>query len=285
MNIFKHIITAFYKSFYDYTWVAAQRHSLMRAVVYFFVFFFVVVGARGWFFMKSAPAAIGEHWQTFETTLPDFSIEKTDEGFTVLGIEQPYTQELEEDGETVIVYVDTVSTSSISMEDVLGEYDNTYAVLITSKKIKFFDPETGRTEVEDIGRLPNFSFTKAQIGEEITQWTDSLFPGLYLLGVFLFTLFLGAGKLIYALLLSWFIYVMARSDKKAWKYGEVFTISLYALTLPILIEWAISVFYTGIPFLYSILILGIMYAIVYKSDSDTPVGKIDTPKVPEPPKK
>lgn len=264
MNLIKHIATAFYKSLYDFKWIALQRQSFIRAFAFFFVFFFAVVGVRGWFFMEDAPAAISGHWETVQAELPEFSIEKTDDGLSFVGLDQPFVKEFEEDGEQVTVYIDTVSTSSVSIEDVLGEDADRYGVIVTSKKLKFFDPTTGRTEVENISQLPNFSFTKAQVGEEIAKWTDKLFPGLFVAGVFFFTIFLGVGKLIYLLILSWLAYVVARSDKKQWTFGQIYTIGLYAIAPAILFQFVVTFFNTQIPYVYSLLALGMMYMVVYK---------------------
>ncbi len=71
-------------------------------------------------------------------------------------MEQPYKYTFEEDGESVLVYIDTVSTSSISVDDVIGEDEEMYAVIVTSKKVKFYDYESGHTDVEDINQLPDF---------------------------------------------------------------------------------------------------------------------------------
>ncbi len=285
MNIFKHIITALYKSLYDFKWIAAQRHSLLRAFIYFFVFFFVVIGVRGWFFVQDAPSAVIGYWETFETEIPDFSVEKTDDGLSFVGLDQPFVKEFEEDGKSVLVYIDTVSTSSISVEDVLGDEEEMYAVVVTSQKMKFYDYESGHTDIENVRQLPNFAFSKAQMGEEITKWADRIFPGIFFAGVFFLTLLLGAGKLLYLLALSWLVYVIARADKKTWKFGQVYTIGLYAITIAVLVQWGITFFYTEVPYIYSILALVMMYLVVYKGLTGTKdIGPSDVPKVPEPPK-
>ena len=102
------------------------------------------------------------------------------------------------------------------------------------------------------------------MGEEIAKWTDKLFPGLFVAGVFFFTIFLGVGKLIYLLILSWLAYVVARSDEKQWTFGQIYTIGLYAIAPAILFQFVVTFFNTQIPYVYSLLALGMMYMVVYK---------------------
>jgi len=287
--MFKHIITAFYKSFYDFKWITLQRGKMAYAFFYFFVLFFVVVGVRGWFFIQDIPTNIVAHWDMVETNLPeDFFVEKNDDGLSVIGVDQPYIQEFKEDNDTVLVYVDTVSTSSISIEEVLGTSTDRYVVLVTSKKLKFFDPHAKKTESEDVAQLPNFSFTKQQVGNEIAKLTERFLPGIFIVGVFFVTVFFGVGKLGYLVILSWLVYTVARADKKLWKFGQVFTIGLYALTIPILFQWGVQTFLPfSIPYIYTLLVGVMMFGVIYKGGaqekSDTPGGQPPLPEPPTPP--
>jgi hypothetical protein len=288
MNIFKHIFTALYKSTHDFKWIAAQRYKMVRAFVYFFVLFFVVVLIRGGLFVQKVPNQIASHWGEVESTLPDFSIEVADGELAISEIEQPYRHIFEgDDGESLLLYIDTLTTSSVGTEEALGENEDMYAVILTSKKVKFYDHELGRTETEDVGQFPAFSFTKDQIKTEIEKWTEGAVPTLFVVGVFLVTLFMGLGKLFYLLILSWLVYVVARADKKPWKFGQVYTVGLYALTIPILFQWILqAVLSITIPYVYSILAFAMMFGVIYKGGAkDDKESPGEQPEVPEPPKK
>lgn len=252
--------------------------------MYFFVVFFFVVGVRGWFFVKEVPQAITEYWETIEADIPEFSVEKTSEGLLFSNIEQPYIYTFEEDGESVLVYIDTVSTSSVQVDDVLGEDTERYTVIMTSQKLKLYDYKSGRTEIENIRQLPDFSFTKSEIGDELKTFAVNIFPGVFFVGVVFLTVVLGIGKLIHLLILSWLVYVLARADKKPWKWKHVYTIGLYAITIATILQWLLTFFYTSIPYVYSIFSLFIMYMVVYRGLGDKKNNSPDQPSISEPPK-
>lgn len=274
MNILRHIITASYKSLYDFKWITLQKDKTFLSFVYFFAFFFVIVSLRGLFFVQDIPKNFASHWEVIYSSFPkEFYVEKNDSGLSLSGLDQPYITEFKDDNYLVTVYIDTVSTSSVSVDDVIGDSaTDKYLVLVTSKKFKFYDPSTKKTVTEDIGNLPNFSFTKEQIGNEVVKLKERMFPGLFFVGVLIFTIFFGAEKLFYLLFLSWFVYIFSRADKKAWRFAQVYTIGLYAITLAILVQWGLTFFYLDIPYIYSILAFVMMYLVIYRGTQEDKGG-------------
>jgi len=287
MNIFRHIFIAAYKSVHDLKWMASQRQYRGRAFAYFFVLLCVVVGVRGWFFVHDVPSIMSEQWNRIESQIPDFRVEKNDEGLSVTGIDQPYIHTFEEDGDRVLVYVDTVTTSSIRIEDVIGTSTDTYAIVVTSKKIKFFDKDTEQTQTEDVSQLPQMSFTKADVGNEIRTLDDTFPTWIFIFGVVCVTLFWGIGKMAHLLLLSWLVYAVARADKKPWTLWQIFVVSLYASTIPIVLQQGMTLLFGyPIPYIYSIVAVAILFAIIYKGSAGIlPEKPGVSPDVSEPPKK
>ena len=268
MNIFKFLITALHRSVYDPVWVAKQRGSLGRAIVYAILFLFIVVSVRGILLFKDAPKEITSIWEHMSATVPDFSATLEDGSLLVEGIEQPYTFVIDEEGEDeVLLYINTIATSSIAIEDVMtvAKDESSHVFLITSKKLKIFDADTGETNIEDLSQFPNFATTKDEIGEYVISFAQTYLPWIIAIGAIVVTLFVSIGKALFLLLMSWLVYIIARADKKQWKMKEIYTVGLLVLTVPVLVQWFIlPILSVPIPFVYSFLLAGYMFWVVYK---------------------
>ncbi|PIR76457.1 MAG: hypothetical protein COU32_02100 [Candidatus Magasanikbacteria bacterium CG10_big_fil_rev_8_21_14_0_10_42_10] len=286
MKFFKHIVTAGYKSTYDFVWMAEQRTRLGRALVYFFLLFFFVVLAVGYSFARELPSLALRYWSDVTSSAPELVVSVQNGTLSVDGLEQPYRHifDSEDNGDSMLVYVDTVSTSSVSIDEARGDVTESIPTLVvTSKLIKVYDEHLDVVQTEYIEHFPAFSLTKDQVGERIRSLSDAIIPWFLLLGVFVVTFVLGAWKLSYLAILAWLVYVVARADKKPFTYWQIVTIGLYAITVPTLIQGISILIGQQIPFLYSVLLLFFLFGAVYKGmgKKSLPTDTIDPPKEKE----
>ncbi len=287
MNFFKHIATAFYKSLYDIHWIAQQRGYLARALAYFFVFLFVTLCILLGILGRTASPRLSEVWDDIRADAPDATLTISEGTLSVTGLDQPYRHEFAfENGVTGVLYVDTVTTSSVALNDILGEADHVPVVLVTSKKIKMYDASGAEPFVENMSSFPNTTLRT----EEVTSVIDGITAGRAVVGILLLlslivTVFVFGTKLVSLLVVAWLVYVVVRADKKAWTYRQIYTAGLYALTIPILVD-AISMLVLGapLPFVHTILLFVILFGIIYKGETKAPhVHEHTVPPSPPPP--
>ena len=266
--------------------MAEQRTRLGRALVYFFLLFFFVVLAVGYSFARELPSLALRYWSDVTSSAPELVVSVQNGTLSVDGLEQPYRHifDSEDNGDSMLVYVDTVSTSSVSIDEARGDVTESIPTLVvTSKLIKVYDEHLDVVQTEYIEHFPAFSLTKDQVGERIRSLSDAIIPWFLLLGVFVVTFVLGAWKLSYLAILAWLVYVVARADKKPFTYWQIVTIGLYAITVPTLIQGISILIGQQIPFLYSVLLLFFLFGAVYKGmgKKSLPTDTIDPPKEKE----
>ncbi len=286
MKFFKHIVTAFYKSMYSMTWLAEHRVSFGRALGYFFIFFFGIVLIGGYGVAREFPSKALTYWDEVSGSAPEFTVSVQQETLSINGLEQPYRHVFDSgDGETFLVYVDTVTTSSVSIEDARGDVsDKISTVILTSKLVKIYDQNLKNVQTENFKNVPSFSLTKEQLSEKIATFFQKTMPWLLVLMALFVTFFLGMWKLLYIGFVAWLVYVVARADHKPVTYWQVFTIGVYALTVPTLVQLLMFMTAVPAPYVYSIVLLGYMFGAIFygiKKSQQPPMLDLPPPESPQ----
>jgi hypothetical protein len=146
--------------------------------------------------------------------------------------------------------------------------------LVTKHSIIFPDKDKG-LKVRSFSGSDDFTLNKGVYDSYVptaVKWIDRI-PWFISVGIpllLLFWAFIGPGFSIighlgYLLLTSVFLLVVAAVLRSKWSYGRIFTVSLYGLTLPIVISTLWGLCCSFPPFLFSIVFVGWMSVVIAKS--------------------
>lgn len=264
---------AFIKSFYDIEWLRRQKKNGKQSATYVVLLILVLSIMFSVFALFHVNRIGGQLKTDILVQIPNFELHMEDAVLTVSELEQPFTFSFDEDVDSFLLYVDTVTTSTLTIEDI-ERAENQNVVLITQKEISIFDAQNGNTQVNDYKDIPNDTLTKT----DIISWFDDLmnrkatiFAGLLVL---IFVL-LGVGKMIYLLILALIIYIVQQIAKKHYTFGELFTIGLFAITGPSIIVMLLRIFGYAIPYLYTILVLAYLLTIIFFKQDEIVVEKVE----------
>lgn len=258
--------TALYKSLYDVAWLKANKENRAGAWKYFFGFTAVltigtVAVMSGSLFSEIKPAR-----EKALAAMPEFAAVFKGGELSITGLKQPFTYRGDSKDETkFVVVVDTVSTTTPELATLLDNEES--GILITKQKAEFFDAkqQSGRTQYWQ--NMPDTSFNRARAASLITKFSSPPFLVLLLviIGLFLFAGLI-IGKLFLIIIATLIALIVARLAKRAWQWRELFTVGLFAITLPSLASLVLPFFgvATGhVPFL---VLIAFMLALVLTKD-------------------
>lgn len=267
----KSFFSAFYKSLYDAEWLKAARLASGPAWRYFcllvLVFSLVAIVPIGLEFRDFVHGLN----RSFVTSAPDFQANLKGGKLTIERLEQPFVYRSAD----LIVIVDTVSTSSLAVEQFVTS-TNVSTLLLTANRAELRDSRTGEGKVQTWSNLPDYSFSKndvvAMIASLAGPWSTvgailAIFIGLYV-GFFIM-------KLYDILLVTLLVSVFARLSGRAMKFSELFTIGLYAGTLPSILGMIAILTGVGFSYLQFLALLAFMLAMVFtKGEIESPKSKV-----------
>lgn len=272
MKFFK----TFYDSIFDFRALAGQRANIKGGLAYFFILIFVLTLGFGSFVS----------WQTvkfykmvkveFQNQVPDFQADFESGKLKITKLEQPYNFEYITLGREnfnstrLFIYVDTVSTSTLTGVERLNSLlkDKTDVVtLLTDEEIIFYNGNKGgETTINKFSEIPETSFDK----EKIKGFLDKAgqYMPLVIFGIFVIVYFSQAFfKMLFLVFWSLILLVVSKIAKKGWKYKELLSVGLFAITLPATFSFFYFIFNWRLPFVYIILYLVIMILVIFKAES------------------
>lgn len=258
----KYFFTAFYKSLYDSAWLKAVRVFPGKAWSYFcllvFVFSLIAVVPTGLAFRSFSQ----EFGQNFSASAPSFQANLKSGKLTIEKLKQPFVYHLSD----FTLVIDTKSTSSVEIEKFVTSTAGS-TLLITSDRAEFHDAKTGESRAQTWSGMPDYSFSKGDVEAGLHQLATPWYLALSMLVIFT-GLYLGffVVKLYNILLVTLMVSVFARLSGRMMKFWELFTIGLYAITLPSIIGIALAL--TGLEFSYVqfLALLAFMLAMVWSDD-------------------
>lgn len=267
MNFFQSV----FRSLHDFSWVANQRFaSVSRALGFFSLVVLIVTTVRtGPTIFFSLPPLVKEAVQIFATDVPDFEGTLTTSSLSLAKLPQPYQHEGVWNQLNYSFFVDTVSTSTPSMVELLGDKKYDLAVLVNSQELQVYDGEAKSTEVvtfadmfSDTQDTEPVHFSKASIQQNINSFQEKIMPYaasvlfiLVLLGVWVVKFF---ATLFWSLIFMW----IAQSMGKQWSYGDIFKIVLYAMAVPMIVGAVLQWFGFTVPLLSTLLLVLVMYLVI-----------------------
>jgi len=262
------MLKTFYRSLFDTDWLVTQRDRFGRAWVYVLVFMGVVSAISAGVLARNLPPVFAQIKTKVEQNVPDFQAELKGGVLTVVG---PQQWEIKEEGVRAVFDVRATSTATID-----GYRNSDEAViLLTSTTLSVFDNDSGSTQTMPLAEYGEGAWTKADLVQAANWGTQRgaqvlglIFFGVsWLLGVVVKSLYAGvvAGVM-------WLVFRKNQNFAATWSRRQVWTVALYAITLPTLLQQIGH--WTGlmIPGLYT-LVLGTVVYLVLR----TPVAPV-TPK-------
>lgn len=227
---------SFVKSLYDLNWLRARRGEPGKAFSYFFLFIFFVSG------LYFAPLAvnmmrgdgIAQAKAVLNKKVPDFTATIANGELSVTGLKQPFIHAELDGQDRFLIVIDTVSTGTLRLEDYLQDVTKAVSgVLITKDKIEIYELERGQFRSQSFKNFGDFSFNRGNLIDIANKFLSKPALFLYSLAVFFF-MYAGTvvRKLVLVLVASLLVFWAAKIAKKDWKYKNILSVSLFALTLP-----------------------------------------------------
>ena len=270
----KFYLQAFLKSFYDLEWLRGQKKNGKQSATYVVLLILLLSVVFSIFAMFQLNRLGDQFKNKIMTQIPDVELQVEGGLLTVSGVEQPYTYLFEDDtDESFLLYVDTVTTSSLSIED-LDIEEGQSVMLVTQTDFSVFEVDQGRTQKNSFSELPDTSLTKA----EIEAWYEGVLNRKFTIFTIILVatfLLLGIGKMIYLLLLALIVNLIQKIAKKEYGFGELFTMGLFAITGPSIVVMALRMFGYGVPYLYTLLVLAYLLTAVFYNKKSEPPKSID----------
>ena len=169
------------------------------------------------------------------------------------------------DGEQPIVLDDKnllyIDTTIDDYDSVLSKYDKGSFIF----KDKLIEKTSSGITTTDMKEIIPYSFTKSDVMKFV--------PYLKILSILFAIFFLAwytAGKFISALIVAALASLIFKKELLQYNFGQIYTISIYCLTTPILVKLVINTFTITIPFFFIIyygIALLYLYLSVSKRDS------------------
>lgn len=253
-------LNSLYHSLFDVTWLAAVRSERKRAWKFFFTFsacasILISVVLTG--FLVPMLRSLE---QNSLAGLPDFKVDVTSGTLRVSGIVQPFTQRLP-DGPFLFV-LDTVSSSTPTIES-LVKNPTGEIVVINRERIEVYSEDRNERKNYDVASLGDGSISKKDL-IALVRWFFSP-QGIALIALSIFVIIfiaIAVGHLTSLVLTGAVTYIIARSLKRPWRYGEIFTVGLFAPAVPLVITTLLTLLGFAIPYLYSLSLLAFLLSVV-----------------------
>lgn len=253
------LITAFYKSIYDFPWLKGKRFFPKDAWKYFlvFIFAFTFVSFIPQIFFLAQQAEVVKR---VVNNVPDFGVEFTDGKLKISKLKQPYYQKVSED-------FAIVADSTGINPDPVGNFITSTTVsylFIGPDKLKYYNARTGMESEQKWSALLNSSITKAELQDALqksTRFPYAVFLLLVIFAVFYFMVIVS--NLYSVLMVSLIASIAAKFRGVKWKWKEIFAVTLFAITLPSLMEIVITLTGLQISYIHFIALLSFMLAVVF----------------------
>lgn len=234
-------LNSLYRSLFDIDWLRAKRSAAWWPTFGFLlvVVSFITVLRVGPLLAFIAPRALETVEQKFSAEAPDFSLIMENGVLRTEKIPQPYTfkQEVKTDQETsqFTLLIDTVTTSTVDISSLIADKENDMALFLGATGFSYYDPTAQEVIFEKYTDVPNGTITKDQITNGIAKFRSTyLVPFLLAVGLGLIVA-MYVVRLMALAVWSAVLLILVKIKKLSWKYSEIYRVSAYASTLPLLV--------------------------------------------------
>jgi len=221
------------------------RQSFGKAFLYLFLISIPLAGISGFRAIYDYNMAINDATSYVKTDFPNFQLKN---GELEVDAKMPYIVEKTEE----IIIIDTTDKADAT---ILNDYESG---IFISKYGLDYKKSAFETRKIDFASLNGVTFTK----DNLLKWIPYL--KWFILAIIFFGFFFYIiGKLISALLLSIGGIIMAKVLKHRISFGNLYKLSIYSLTLSMLIQALINLMGLTIPF-FSLIYYGIALVYLWK---------------------
>lgn len=251
-----------YNSLYNFKWLRQQKDNSPWAWGYFFLLIFFVSGLviipNAFHYFQSAPG-----WKTqLAQELPEFQANLTNGNLQVTGPAQPFVKTYNQ----MVLVVDTMSTTTAGVKSFLKN-DNQVGVMVTKDHVEYYNPQDQQVQsTQMFGPGNDMSFGR---GDVLTVMNDMLSTKMLTIftAVFfvLLLIFYTLSNLLNVFFFSLLFYQMSKRRKLGYKFKQIFTVGLFAVTMPLVVGEALP----AIPYLgwiWAVLVGVWMYLALFKND-------------------
>ncbi len=249
-----------YNSLYNFKWLRNQRNNKSWAWGYFLLLMILVSGLAaitlGYKFMDSAPSVK----KAVYNELPEFQAEVKNGQLYISGVEQPFIKNYSD----ISVVVDTVSTSTLDVKSFVKRDDQS-VLLVTKDSFVVYNSDNKSTKTQAVKDFGDYKTDKTEILKKAEVFFSNKMMVIVVLVSFVgLLLFLSITNLLNVLFFSFLFYTIAKQQKINWQFKEVFTVGLFAITLPIILTQATpSVFLNWV---FVLVYAGWMYMAILKKE-------------------
>ncbi|KKQ40996.1 MAG: hypothetical protein US58_C0007G0007 [Candidatus Magasanikbacteria bacterium GW2011_GWA2_37_8] len=263
--------SSLYKSLYNLPWLRQQKGDHGKAWGYFFLLMFLVVGLTLIPLFVGLPKGVSTIQSKFASDVPSFAADLKGGELVVTELVQPYVVKENE----MVLVIDTVTTSPMQLSDYLTTND-TSGILITKDRLEIYNANNQQSRAQLWSGMPDYSITKDQALTALNKFLRWPILILICLGLFiLYFIGLSIGRLAFILFWGFVVWLVAIMAKKNWSYREIFNVSLYATTLPLLFTLILSTSGASIRFLSTLLFVGLMVAVIFVKEEKLPEKTIE----------
>lgn len=251
MNFFKKIVSSVYSpEFY----AEIPNSSLSSAIKYFFLLILLVTALT---FTKSIPEFLFGFSKDIKTSMtqvtesyPDSLELVVKSGKVTSNVKEPYFL-TDKSGSNFLV----IDTKTAYSADKFESYKA--PVWVTSDTI-FYKGEDSQIKSQSLAQIGDVTVNKNfvnSIASKVTPWIPYFGPLMLLISMIFLTLFYSF-RLVYALFLALLVMLLAKIYKKKLNYKDSYKVSIYAMTLPFIID-DIKLFagWNGFPLMFTVISL------------------------------
>jgi Protein of unknown function (DUF1189) len=253
-----------YRSILDPAWLKAHRASGGKAWGFFFIVSILIVLVFAVPTAMTVLSAWGQVQKTFIAKAPDFKAQLKSGTLTVSGITQPYRFFEKDFG----FAIDTAVTTTLTAGQLMNKENWPAGFLVTRQQVEVFNQANDQDEVRSLKELPDFVLSKKDIVQAVDGFNNSTRLKLVLAGILLVIGYITfvVSRLFDLAMIALLVWVFAKITKRAYSFGEVFTMGLYVVTVPALMSGLFLFLPIEIPQLFSFTWLAFLSAVVLTKD-------------------
>ena len=251
----------------DIRWLRERRKDGVRGSKYFFGLLLIVSLAYSVTATYGITKDLKIITQKAAIAAPDLSFAKKEGKIVASGIAQPFTFESDLEGQKLFVFINTATSSAAVPAKTFSESKkDTMVVVITEDKVDILNTADGTTYVLNASELPdNASIPYGKTARTVEEFvkTPRFFAMVVTtLAVIIFILFTIA-ELLYIAFIAGIVAIVARVKKAPWTFGDIFTVSMFAITLPLLVGDVLPLLGVEVSYIGTIIFMGLLFAIVF----------------------
>jgi len=194
---------------------------------------------------------------------PDFQATLKNGALAVTGVAQPAVFKGDD---SFVVALDTTATSTVVLDSFLEQAGQS-GILLAADRIELVDGSTGQHKIQYWKNVPDYSLNKAAVVGAAEKY---LGPGWLAVFALLFFVVVLLGSVLAQIVLVFsvalIVFVIAKVRRQTWRFKELFTVGLFAITLPTIIAAIFTLLGIGTPLVQFLALLAFMLAVVFTKE-------------------